>query len=683
ASSFVAGSTDALPAAIRHKTQVSNSAPGIFLWRIISDDLAAGDGTTRPGRPEVIARLEAPPVASFSTPSTDQSVFCRSQDRPCYIMLKNASLRFLRGGGYWLQSQTLPAVCSENVLPLIRRYCSVPIEGITNKRGNGEVRGQDAAVMSPDNSDSNSEVHHANSTVSARINDCEKQGPRKLHETKANTPVTQASQELLYHGKKLPCKASQPCLLQVVLDTHTSPLRTVLDKWVEDGNCLEGNEARLVYLHLREHRKNRKAFKFVEWIGRGELLNFEEHDYAYHLDSLVRCYGIEAAQKYIERVPKSFRNGVFYETLLASCVHLADVQKAHEVFKEMRNLSLPLTVSACNKMLLLYKNVYKRVARKQIACKKVADIVMLMEKENVKPSSLTYKLLIVLKWRLNDTSDMESVLDMMKANGVQPDFATQTIAAKFYMSRGLTEKAEEAIREMEVYINKRRHSIKPLLDLYAILGRLDDVSRIWKSCREPKLDEYLAAIEAWGKLGCTEEVEKTFEALLQASPMVTSKYYHAIQNLYAKNDLLSKAKEFLERMCSSGSPSGRLTWDAVVNLYVNSGEVEKADSFLLKVEGKNHGRYPLLCSYKKLLKAYAEKGDIHNAGKTLDRLQKRHGRRTWPYVVLLEAYVNANKAPPHRVIERMRANNVPSKTMIELLHRLDNLQKGGDPKITE
>ncbi|TVU39984.1 hypothetical protein EJB05_13429, partial [Eragrostis curvula] len=81
--------------------------------------------------------------------------------------------------------------------------------------------------------------------------------------------------------------------------------------------------------------------------------------------------------------------------------------------------------------------------------------------------------------------------------------------------------------------------------------------------------------------------------------------------------------------------------------------------------------------------AYAEKGDIHNAGKTLDRLQKRHGRRTWPYVVLLEAYVNANKAPPHRVIERMRANNVPSKTMIELLHRLDNLQKGGDPKITE
>ncbi|TVU39985.1 hypothetical protein EJB05_13430, partial [Eragrostis curvula] len=55
---------------------------------------------------------------------------------------------------------------------------------------------------------------------------------------------------------------------------------------------------------------------FVEWIGRGELLNFEEHDYAYHLDSLVRCYGIEAAQKYIERVPKSFRNGVLYETLL-------------------------------------------------------------------------------------------------------------------------------------------------------------------------------------------------------------------------------------------------------------------------------------------------------------------------------------------------------------------------------
>ncbi|XP_062187820.1 pentatricopeptide repeat-containing protein At1g80270, mitochondrial-like [Phragmites australis] len=582
-------------------------------------------------------------------------------------MLRNASLRFLRDGGCQVSSQVLPVGYPENVLPLIRKFCSAPIERLTNSKVDGEFPDQDASDLPHDISDCDSDPSHGDGTIHAMTKEFRKQEPKELHETEANGSAPWASRKGRFHDKKLPGRDFQPYLFQIVLDTPRNVLRDVLDKWIEDGNRLERNEVLLVLFHLRKQRLYQKALQFMEWIERGKLLNFEERDYACHLDLIARNRGIEAAQKYIERIPKPFRNEVLYETLLVNCVCLTNVQKAEEVFKEIRDLSLPLTISACNQMILLYK----RVARS-----KVVDILMLMEKENIQLSPFTYKLLVDLKGRSNDTLGMESVLNMMKDNGVEPDFTTQTMVAKFYISGGLLEKAEEVIRAMEVYIKDKRHAIRSLLDLYAVLGRPDDVARIWKSCTEPNLEDYLAAIEAWGKLGCIEQVEETFEALLKTSPKLTSKYYNAMLNVYAENKLLAKGKEFLERMFLAGCSNGPLTWDALVKLYVNSGEVEKADSFLLNVTEENPDRRPLFRSFIILLKAYAEKGDIHNAEKIFDRLKQiRHPGRTPPYGFLLEAYVNAG-VPAHGFRERIRADNVrPSKTVIERLKLLDNLQK--------
>ncbi|XP_062223855.1 pentatricopeptide repeat-containing protein At1g80270, mitochondrial-like [Phragmites australis] len=583
------------------------------------------------------------------------------------IRLKNASLRFLRDVVCRVSSQVLPAGYSEDVHPLIRRFCLARTGRHTNIKVDDKFSYQGAADLPRGNSDHDGEPSH---DIHAMRKEFRKHGHKKRHGTKANNSVPRVSQKGCYHVKKLPGRAFQPYIFQIVLDTPRNVLRTVLDKWMEDGNHLERNEVLLVLFHLRKQLLYNKALQFMEWIERRKLLNFEERDYACHLDLIARNHGIEAAQKYIERVPKPFRNEVLYETLLVNCVCLTDIQKAEQVFKEIRDLFLPLTISVCNQMILLYK----RVARN-----KVVDILMLMEKENIKPSPFTYRLLINLKGQSNDISGMELVLNMMKDNGVEPDFATQTMVAKFYISGGLTEKAEEVIRAMEVYIKDKRHAIRSLLDLYAVLGRPDDVARIWKLCTEPKLEDFLAAIEAWGKLGRIEQVEETFEALLKTSPKLTSKYYNAMLKVYAGNELLAKGKEFLERMCFSGCPNGPLTWDALVKLYVNSGELEKANSFLLNVTEENPDRNPLFGSYIILLKAYAEKGDVRNAEMIFDRLKKiRYPGRTPPYGFLLEAYVNA-EVTPHGFRERMRADNVcPSKPVIEQLKRLDNLQKGAE-----
>jgi hypothetical protein len=61
----------------------------------------------------------------------------------------------------------------------------------------------------------------------------------------------------------------------------------------------------------------------------------------------------------------------------------------------------------------------------------------------------------------------------------------------------------------------------------------------------------------------------------------------------------------------------------------------------------------------------------------------RYPGRTPTYGFLLKAYVNA-EVPAYGFRERMRADNVrQSKTVREQLMHLDNLQKGGDPEMTE
>jgi pentatricopeptide repeat protein len=94
----------------------------------------------------------------------------------------------------------------------------------------------------------------------------------------------------------------------------------------------------------------------------------------------------------------------------------------------------------------------------------------------------------------------------------------------------------------------------------------------------------------------------------------------------------------------------------------------------VNVTEDNPDRYPLFRSYIILLKAFAEKGDIHNAEKIFNRLkQTSYPARTLPYNLLLAAYANA-QVTPYGFRERMKADKYsPSKTQIERLNRLDSL----------
>ena len=144
-----------------------------------------------------------------------------------------------------------------------------------------------------------------------------------------------------------------------------------------------------------------------EWLESRKQLKFNEKDYSSRVDLIAKVRGLQHAENYIEKIPESFKGELIYRTLLANCVQVVHTTKAEQVFNIIKDLKFPITTFACNQLLLLYKRTNK---------KKIADVLLLMERENVKPSHFTYRMLIDIKGQSNDVEGMEQILETMKAD---------------------------------------------------------------------------------------------------------------------------------------------------------------------------------------------------------------------------------------------------------------------------
>lgn len=392
------------------------------------------------------------------------------------------------------------------------------------------------------------------------------------------------------------------------------------------------------------------VLQLSEWLEANKRLDFIERDYASRIDLIAKVRGLPKAEHFIEKIPKSFRGETIYRTLLANCVVANNVKKAEDVFNQMMDLGFPITAFSCNQLLLLYKRHQK---------KKIADILLLMEKENVKPSLFTYKILIDAKGQSHDMVGMDQVIETMKADGIEPDINTQAIMVKHYASSGLKERAVEVLKEIEGNdLNKRRWVCRFLLPLYGVMQMTDEVERVWNVCKsDPRVEECMSAIVAWGKLNNIEQAEAVFDRMLKTWRKLSTRQYHVMLKVYADHKLLTKGKDLVKRMADNGCHIGPLTWDAIVKLYVEGGDVEKADSVLQKAIQQKSMK-PMQCSFMTILDQYAGRGDVHNAEKMFHMMREAgYVSRPRQFHSLLQAYINA-KAPAYGMNERMKADNI-------------------------
>lgn len=474
--------------------------------------------------------------------------------------------------------------------------------------------------------------------------------------------------------KRTSSRRASLALFKAIIGTSSHSLRTFLDKWLEEGKELGRDDILLTMSKLRSRQMYGRALQLSEWFT--NHFPCSERDYASQVDLIAKVRGLEEAENFVENIPKSFREEIVHRTLLANCVVANNIRKAEEVFNKMRDREFALTSFACDQLLLLYSRHDK---------KKITDVLLLMEKENVKPSPFTYRLLINVKGLANDLKGMDQVVEMMKAEGMEIDLKTEASLARHFLSGGMKEKAEAIVKGMEGGDLKRhRAACKYVLPIYAGLGKVDVVRRVWAICMpKPTLLESGAAMEAWGKLNDIKEAEAIFNLMMETGYRIPRNTYLVLLKMYVDNKMPNKAKDLVRRMSDSGCDIGPLIWDALVRLYVEAGEVEKADSFLQKAVTKNPQK-PMYSSMMAIMEEYAKRGDVHKSEKIFHQIrQAGYAGRARIFRSLIMAYINA-KAPAYGLRERMEADDIfPDKNLASQLAGVNPFKRTSDSNLLE
>lgn len=405
-----------------------------------------------------------------------------------------------------------------------------------------------------------------------------------------------------------------------------------------------------------------------EWLRANTQFEFTEANYASQLDLVAKVHSLQKAENFLKDIPQSFRGEVVYRTLLANCVLKSHVNKAEDIFNKMRELKFPTSVFACNQLLLLYSKHNR---------KKIADVLLLMERENIKPSRATYQFLINSKGLAGDITGMEKIVDTMKEEGIELDPELQASLAMYYIRAGLKERAKEVMKEIEGKGLKQTPWVcRSLLPLYADIGDIDNVRRLSRFVDQNlRYDNCISAIRAWGKLKEIEEAEAVFERLVEKYKIFPMMSYFALMEIYTENKMLAKGKDLVKRMGNAGIKIGPSTWHALVKLYIKAGEVGKAELILDRATKDNKMR-PLFISYMVILEEYAKRGDVHNTEKVFMKMKRAsYAAQLMQYETVILAYLNA-KTPVYGMIERMKADNVfPNKTLAAKLAQVDPFKK--------
>ncbi|KAI4371877.1 hypothetical protein MLD38_010174 [Melastoma candidum] len=325
--------------------------------------------------------------------------------------------------------------------------------------------------------------------------------------------------------------------------------------------------------NLRDRGLYSPALKLSETMSmRG--MNKTVSDQAIHLDLVAKAKGIVAAENYFISLPDASKNHLTYGALLNCYCKELMVEEAEGLLAKMKEVDLGLTSMPYNSMMTLYSKTGQH--------DRILSIVQEMKSNHVMLDSFSYNIWMRALASANDISGVERVIDEMKRDGrVAPDWTTYSNLASIYVDRGMSEKAERALKDLEKANDQKDLSAYQfLITLYGRTENLLEVYRVWRSLRLafPKTANisYLNMIQVLVKLKDLPGAEKCFKEWESGCPTYDIRVANVLISAYVERGELEKAKELKERARRRGAKPNVKTWEIFLDYNLKKGDVNSA-----------------------------------------------------------------------------------------------------------
>lgn len=361
--------------------------------------------------------------------------------------------------------------------------------------------------------------------------------------------------------------------------------------------------------------------QLMEWMDtRG--MNMSHSNYAVRLDLICRVEGIQSAEKYFASFPEPAKNLLTHGSLLNCYCTERMEEEASAFFEKMKEQELVSNSLPYNNMMSLYMRVGKP--------EKVPLLMEEMAERKIPPNDFTYSILMNSYAALNDFEAVERTFEEIeRSGGAKARWSIYSNLASLYISAGLADKAEAALKMVEENMDRGdRQCFHFLITLYAGLGKLEEVNRIWatlKSTFPSTLNmSYLTMLQSLSRLGQLDALERCFHEWESGCVAYDIRLANILFCAYLRRDKVAEAEALWKKVNGRGSEPDFRTFEMFIDYYINKQDMARALEYLKEAMSKAEKTRAWKPSQSKVdaLLKHLEEGDAAAAEEFQERLKK-------------------------------------------------------------
>uniref|UniRef100_A0A2P2IZR7 Uncharacterized protein MANES_01G229000 n=1 Tax=Rhizophora mucronata TaxID=61149 RepID=A0A2P2IZR7_RHIMU len=441
-------------------------------------------------------------------------------------------------------------------------------------------------------------------------------------------------------------------------------VKKTLNEFVMEGNSVNKDKFVRCVKELRRYQKFEHALEILDWMEKRKM-GLSHGDYGMRVDLIAKVKGIAEAENYFSGLPPSSKNRFTFGALLnCYCRELA-TDKALDLFKQMDEMNLLNCSLPFNNLMSLHMRLGQP--------EEVPNLVHEMKRRNINLDTFTYNIWMQSCAHLNGLEEVEKVLEEMKKDGEdKSDWTTYSNLATIYMKAGIFDKAELALKKLEVVMKPHhRDSYHFLISFYACMSNVAEVNRVWESLKS-NLDttnmSYLNMLHAFAKLKDTGGIAKCFKEWESSCSYYDMRLANVVIEAYLQQDMYEEAMLIFDGAVKKSKGPFFNAREMFMVFFLKNHQLDSALDHLKKAlsEAELCKWQPRQETLSAFFNYFHEEKDVDGAEKFCKVLKAINSLDSNAYRWLLKTYVTAGKIGPE-LHQRLEDDGIEISEEIENL----------------